>query len=81
MLVSLYDGPASGPGEQLAPAQAVALGGCGGSQSVQFVWRSPSAGARRGFLTVVANWAGGSITQRLAYFVPRQFVFVPIVTK
>ena len=71
MLVSLYDGPASGAGEQLAPAQTVALGGCGGSQSVQFVWRSPPEGPRSGFLTVVATWAGDSLTQRLAYFVPQ----------
>ena len=81
MLISLYDGPASGAGEQLAPAQTVALGGCGGSQSVQFVWRSPPEGPRSGFLTVSATWEGAPLTHRLAYFVPQHFVYVPVVAR
>mgnify|MGYP000914613952 CR=1 FL=1 len=83
--VSLYDGTADGTGadagEQLAPAQSVAIGGCGGAQSVQFSWRSPPEGARSGFLTVAVTWNGGSTTQRLAYFVPRHFAFVPVVAR
>ncbi len=93
VLISLYDGAADsapdsdadslvgGTGELLAPAQIIALSGCGGAQSVQFQWRSPPQGAGHGFLTAVVSWVGGSTMQRLAYFVPQHFAYVPVVTK
>ena len=77
--VSLYDGAPDG-GELLAPAQSVALGGCGAAAHVDFSWRAQPEGARVGFLTVVAAWPGGAVTQRIAYFVPHNWAFVPLLT-
>jgi hypothetical protein len=76
--VSLYDGAPDG--ELLAPAQSVAVAGCGAAANVAFTWRSPPEGARAGFLTVVAAWPGGSATQRIAYFAPHAWAFVPLIT-
>lgn len=76
--VALYDGAPDG-GELLAPAQSVALAGCGAAAPVAFTWRSPPEGARAGFLTVVAAWPGGAVTQRIAYFVPHAWAFAPLL--
>ncbi len=79
VLVSLYDGASDG-GELLAPPQSVPLAGCGAAANVTFTWRSKVAGAPSGYLTVVAACPTGAVTQRIAYFVPHDWAFVPLVT-